>query len=231
MDEAVESRSCQLFTVLGAAGVGKSRLAHAFLSGLEDVRVVRGTCLSYGEGITYWPVVEVLKQLLGFDAAARLASLEVEESSSQAIRGVLGEPGFAASVDEIAWATRRVLEAAAEESPLVVVLDDVHWGEEAFLDLVDHIADLSRDAPILLFCMARPELLDRRPTWAAASSTRRRCCSSRSRSATPTNSSHGCSTASRTTRRFVTESSRRPKAIRSSSKRWWRSWRTRRVRP
>ena len=165
MAEAVESRSCQLFTVLGAAGVGKSRLAHAFLSGLEDVRVVRGTCLSYGDGITYWPVVEVLKQLLGSDAEARLASLGVEESSSQAIRGVLGEPGFAASVDEIAWATRRVLEAAAEESPLVVVLDDVHWGEEAFLDLVDHIADLSRDAPILLFCMARPELLDRRPTW------------------------------------------------------------------
>ena len=65
MAQAVADGSCQLFTVLGAAGVGKSRLAYAFLDGLGDATVVRGTCLSYGEGITYWPVVEVLKQLLG----------------------------------------------------------------------------------------------------------------------------------------------------------------------
>ena len=71
MVEAVEGSSCQLFTVLGAAGVGKSRLAHAFLGGLENVRVVHGTCLSYGEGITYWPVLEVLKQLLGLVAGQR----------------------------------------------------------------------------------------------------------------------------------------------------------------
>ena len=60
---------------------------------------------------------------------------------------------------------RRLLEAVAAGGPLVVVLDDIHWGEEVFLDLVDHVADLSRDAPILLLCMARPELLDRRPSW------------------------------------------------------------------
>ena len=60
---------------------------------------------------------------------------------------------------------RRLLEAVAAAGPLVVVLDDIHWGEEVFLDLVDHVADLSRDAPILLLCMARPELLDRRPGW------------------------------------------------------------------
>ena len=126
---------------------------------------MRGCCLSYGEGITYWPVVEVLKQLLGPEPEQRLAGLGLDSSSSRAIQAVLGDGSLVASVEEIAWAMRRLLEAVAVGCPLVVVLDDIHWGEEAFLDLVDHIADLSRDAPILLLCMARPELLDRRPGW------------------------------------------------------------------
>jgi class 3 adenylate cyclase/tetratricopeptide (TPR) repeat protein len=163
--QAVADGSCQLFTVLGAAGVGKSRLAHEFLDRLAEARVVRGTCLSYGEGITYWPVVEVLKQLLGDEPEHRVAALGLDPSASRAIHAVLGDGDLVASVEEIAWAMRRLLEAVAVDAPLVVVLDDIHWGEEAFLDLVDHIADLSRDAPILLLCMARPELLDRRPSW------------------------------------------------------------------
>ena len=122
-------------------------------------------CLSYGDGITYWPVVEVLKQLLGSAPEQRLADLGLDPSAARAIHAVLGEGGVVASVEEIAWAMRMLLEAFAASAPLVVVLDDIHWGEEAFLDLVDHVADLSRDAPILLLCMARPELLDRRPNW------------------------------------------------------------------
>ena len=165
MAQAVADSSCQLFTVLGAAGVGKSRLAYEFLNGLDGVTVVRGSCLPYGEGITYWPVVEVLKQLLGAEPEQRLADLGLDASASRAIHAVLGDGGLVASVEEIAWAMRGLLEALAAGAPLVVVLDDIHWGEEAFLDLVDHIADLSRDAPILLLCMARPELLDRRPNW------------------------------------------------------------------
>jgi class 3 adenylate cyclase/tetratricopeptide (TPR) repeat protein len=163
--QAEADRSCQLFTVLGAAGVGKSRLAYEFLAGLDGTTVVRGCCLSYGDGITYWPVVEVLKQLLGSTPEQRLAGLGLDPSASRAIQAVLGDGGVVASVEEIAWAMRMLLEAVAADAPLVVVLDDIHWGEEAFLDLVDHVADLSRDAPILLFCMARPELLDRRPNW------------------------------------------------------------------
>ena len=120
---------------------------------------------SYGDGITYWPVVEVLKQLLGSAPEQRLAGLGLDASAARAIQAVLGEGGVVASVEEIAWAMRMLLEAVAADAPLVVVLDDIHWGEEAFLDLVDHVADLSRDAPILLLCMARPELLDRRPNW------------------------------------------------------------------
>jgi class 3 adenylate cyclase len=155
-DQAVRDRSCQLFTILGAAGVGKSRLAAEFLAGLDGAVAVRGRCLPYGEGITYWPVVEVIKQL---------PEHELGGDAGEAIRAVLGDPSASASAPEIAWAFRRLLEACAEEGPLVCVFDDLHWGEETFLDLVEHVADLSRAAPILLLCMSRPELLDRRQSW------------------------------------------------------------------
>jgi class 3 adenylate cyclase len=147
-------RSCQLFTVLGSAGVGKSRLAAEFLAGLE-APVVRGRCLSYGEGITYWPVVEIVKQF---------ATLP-EGDAAQPLRSLLGETELPASAEEIAWGFRKLLEQEAQAQPLVVVLDDLHWAEETLFDLVEHVADLSRDAPVLLLCMARPELLERRPSW------------------------------------------------------------------
>ncbi len=149
-----EDRSCQLFTILGSAGVGKSRLAAEFLAPL-DARVVRGRCLSYGEGITYWPVVEILKQL----------DTLPEGDAARPLRSLLGETDAPASAEEIAWGFRKLLEQQAQEQPLVVVFDDLHWAEETLLDLVEHIADLSRDAPILLLCVARPELLERRPSW------------------------------------------------------------------
>jgi class 3 adenylate cyclase/tetratricopeptide (TPR) repeat protein len=164
--QALRDSSCQLFTLLGVAGVGKSRLALEFLAGLENATVVHSRCLSYGEGITYWPVVGVLKQLLGDEPRARFVELGADELAAETILGVLGEAEAVGSTDEIAWAVRKLLEAAADERPLVVVIDDVHWGEPALLDLIEHIADLSRDASMLLLCMARPELLDRRPAWA-----------------------------------------------------------------
>jgi tetratricopeptide (TPR) repeat protein len=147
-------RSCQLFTILGSAGVGKSRLAAEFLAGLE-ARVVRGRCLSYGEGITYWPVVEIVKQF---------ATLP-EGTAAQPLRSLLGESELSVSAEEIAWGFRKLLEQEAQAQSLVVVFDDLHWAEETLFDLVEHVADLSRDAPVLLLCMARPELLDRRPSW------------------------------------------------------------------
>lgn len=153
-DQAVHDRSCQLFTVLGSAGVGKSRLA-AELLGSVEASVVRGRCLSYGEGITYWPVVEILKQF---------ATLP-EGDAARPLRALLGETEDPASAEEVAWAFRKLLEQEAQLQPVVCVLDDLHWAEETLLDLVEHIADLSRDAPLLLLCMARPELLERRPSW------------------------------------------------------------------
>ncbi|MGZ4289732.1 MAG: adenylate/guanylate cyclase domain-containing protein [Gaiellaceae bacterium] len=158
LDDAWErvrsERSCQLFTVLGAAGVGKSRLTAEFVSSLDRLAVVRGRCLSYGEGITYWPLVEVVLQLGRRPSDPRAAA---------AIDSLLGESDEPAIADEIAWAFRKLLE---ESAPVVCVFDDLHWAEPTFLDLVDHVADWSRDAPILLVCIARPDLLDRRPTWA-----------------------------------------------------------------
>ena len=153
-EQAARDGSCQLFTVLGSAGVGKSRLAAEFLSGL-DARVVRGRCLSYGEGITYWPVVEILEQL----------GTLPEGDAARPLRSLLGEPDLGAAPDEIAWGFRKLLEQEAQQQPLVCLLDDLHWGEETLFDLVEHVADLSRDAPLLLLCMARPELLERRPSW------------------------------------------------------------------
>ncbi|HZE29620.1 MAG TPA: adenylate/guanylate cyclase domain-containing protein, partial [Gaiellaceae bacterium] len=148
----VSDRSCHLFTILGPAGVGKSRLAEEFLAA-ADATVVSGRCLSYGEGISYWPVTEVVKQLVPrIEATGPLAS-------------ILGDDSASGSPEEIAWAFRKLLEARAAERPVVVVFDYLHWGEPTFLDLVEHVADLSRDAPILLLCMARAELLDVRPAW------------------------------------------------------------------
>jgi class 3 adenylate cyclase/tetratricopeptide (TPR) repeat protein len=149
---------CELVTVVGAAGVGKSRLVAEFTAS-TDATVVRGRCLSYGEGITYWPVVEVLKQL-----EAQRSQVELDPMADEALGALLGDGG-AASTDEIAWAFRKLLEAVAAEAPLVAVFDDIQWGEEVFLDLLEHIALLSTGAPILLLCMARPELLDRRSGW------------------------------------------------------------------
>jgi class 3 adenylate cyclase len=159
----VRERTCVLFTLLGVAGVGKSRLTAEFTAKLEAT-VVRGRCLSYGEGITYWPVVEVVKQLLA-DPGIGNAVLTGGDDQARAVRALLGESAPACTSIEIAWAVRKLFEQAAARRPLVVVLDDVHWAEQTLFDLVEHVADLSRGAPILLLCLARPELLERRPAW------------------------------------------------------------------
>ncbi|MGE5273366.1 MAG: AAA family ATPase [Verrucomicrobiota bacterium] len=146
---------CELLTVVGDPGIGKSRLVAEALSAL-GVRVVRGRCLPYGEGITYWPVVEVIKQL---EAAPS------DPVAAGSIRSLLGEAEQSTSAEEIGWAFRKLLE---EQAPLVVVFDDIQWGVQTFLDLVEGVALLSAGSPILLLCMARPELLTQRGDWPVA---------------------------------------------------------------
>ena len=162
--EAVRTRSCRLVTVVGAAGVGKSRLVAEFLGRLDGPWVLLGRCPSYGDGVTYWPVVEVVRQLQG-----RLEQLTPDPRVLKTLRGLLGADRAVSSAEEIAWAVRRLLEAAAAERPVICVLDDVNWGEDTFLDLVEQVAALARDVPLLVVCMARPDLLDRRPGWAGGS--------------------------------------------------------------
>ena len=142
-EDAVADSTCRLFTLLGPAGIGKSRLVADFLERVGDsADVLRGRCLSYGEGITYWPLVEIL-----IAAGAEPDSI------------------IGTSPPETQLAFRRLLEARAVERPQVVVIDDLQWAEPVFIDLVEHVADFSRDAPIFLLCIARTELLDVRPGW------------------------------------------------------------------
>lgn len=176
-DGVVEDRTCALFTVLGTAGVGKSRLTREFLDKVQDrARVLRGRCLSYGDGITMWPIAEALGDAAEIsdsdsqeDALGRLTGLIATEEDAKTIANVVGQAiglGEAtAGQEETFWAVRRYLEILAGQQPLVVVFDDIHWAEPAFLDLVDHVAEWTQDAPVLVLCLARQELLEERPTW------------------------------------------------------------------
>jgi class 3 adenylate cyclase/tetratricopeptide (TPR) repeat protein/DNA-binding winged helix-turn-helix (wHTH) protein len=174
---AVSDRACHLLTVLGDAGVGKSRLVQEFVEALgNEVTVLRGRCLPYGEGITYWPLAEVVKDVTRAEGqdpgeqsvaiAARLVGEEKAELIAERIAAALGLGGTGGgTTEETFWAVRKLFEALSRPGPLVVVFDDIHWAQPTFLDLVEHVAVFSRDFPILLVCIARPELLDTRPDW------------------------------------------------------------------
>ena len=176
-EQATSDRSCQLFTILGPAGVGKSRLVREFLRDVNaKATVATGRCLPYGEGITYWPIVEVVKDLAGLDdadtadqsrlrLAALLEGIDEQDTLVQRLAETIGSSTAVAAVDESSRAVRTLFAAVASQRPLVIVFDDIHWGETTFLDLVEEIAEQSRDAPLLLLCMARPELIDTRPGW------------------------------------------------------------------
>ena len=176
--ERVQSdRACQLFTVLGTAGVGKSRLVAAFLEQeATDALILRGRCLPYGQNITFWPIGEIVR------AAAGIEADDDAETSRSRLRALLGDDPDAdqvaerigqaiglieadAPVEETFWAVRRLLETLAQDRTLVVVIDDLHWAAPTLLDLVEHATDWIREAPILLVTMGRPEFLDTRPAW------------------------------------------------------------------
>jgi tetratricopeptide (TPR) repeat protein len=174
---AVRERSCHLFTLLGPAGVGKSRLAAEVIDSLQrNATVLVGRCLPYGEGITFWPIVEIVHQAAGLredddpeQARAKIEALLADSPEAGAIADrvthAVGLPAAPASSDEMFWGIRKLFETLAQPRPLVLVFDDVHWAESTFLDLVEHVGDWARDVPILLLCLARADLLDQRPAW------------------------------------------------------------------
>jgi class 3 adenylate cyclase/tetratricopeptide (TPR) repeat protein/predicted Ser/Thr protein kinase len=144
--DAVASRRSRLVTVLGPPGIGKSRLAEEVAGSLAaDASVLSGRCLPYGEGITYWPLVEIFRQA------------EAEHELDAALDA--GAP------EEIFWSVRKSLERRARERPLALIFEDIHWAEPTLLDLLEHLVEWTRDAPLLLLCLARPELTDNRRGW------------------------------------------------------------------
>ena len=170
-----DERTSFLFTLLGMAGVGKSRLVREFLAGVEDATVLSGRCLSYGEGITFYAIGEIIREAASIaesdDAptaraklSAVLAGAPEAERIARLVGGILGwaEPTAA---EDASWSVRKLLEHIARERPVVVVIDDVHWAEPLLLDLIEHLADWTRDAAVVILCVARPELLELRPGW------------------------------------------------------------------
>ncbi|HEU5287763.1 MAG TPA: adenylate/guanylate cyclase domain-containing protein [Candidatus Limnocylindria bacterium] len=184
-------RRAHLFTLVGNAGIGKSRLVGEVLARVASgggARVLRGRCLPYGAGITYWPLMEIVREDAGIasddDRETAIAKLdrrtaEVAEATAASLRNRLAAMLGLRTVEEaipevrapdvsgeIAWAVREYLVAAARE-PLVVVVDDLQWAEPAVFDIVEGVAERAEDAPLLLLCVARPTLLETHPGWAA----------------------------------------------------------------
>lgn len=173
---AVADQAGQLVTILGSAGVGKSRLIHEFRGRVGgQAMFLMGRCLSYGEGLTYWPLADALRGAVAVDDdkpaeswRAGLVALTAGQPQAEVIvEQIMGLIGFGDPSDgnEAFWAVRRLLEGMARQQPLVLVIDDLHWATPTFLDLVEHVADWTRDVPILLVCLSRPDLLDLRPGW------------------------------------------------------------------
>src|SRR5438067_2192727 len=173
LERAAAERTCRLCTVVGEPGIGKSRLVGELLSAASGrARVVVGRCLSYGEGITYWPLAEIVREVAGTEPQARLQELlagdEEAELVAERIAAAVGAASAAtAAAEETYWAFRRLFESLAADRPLIVVVEDVHWAEPTLLDLIEYVAGFSSGTPIVLLCVARPDLLESRPSWAA----------------------------------------------------------------
>jgi class 3 adenylate cyclase len=176
---AVESRSCRLVTVLGQPGIGKTRITAEFLRSVEgQARHLTGRCLSYGDGITYWALGEIVREAAGLrkedpasTARAKIEAVLADTGEADLVAGLLvqamGLEAGSGATGEIAWAARRLFEALARERPLVVAIEDLHWAEEALLELVEELPALAH-GPILVLCLTRPELLEERPAWPGA---------------------------------------------------------------
>jgi class 3 adenylate cyclase/tetratricopeptide (TPR) repeat protein len=171
--EAVVESGPRMATVIGDAGVGKSRLIREFTETVpEAVVVLRGRCLPYGEGITFWPIVEIAREAAGIReedapdvARSKLLALVDDREVAVRVASAAGLTPAQFPLSELLWGVRRLFEIVGARRPLVAVIDDIHWAEPALLDLVDHILDNLEAAPVMLLCSARHDLLEARPDW------------------------------------------------------------------
>jgi class 3 adenylate cyclase/tetratricopeptide (TPR) repeat protein len=174
-------RLARLVTVIGDAGVGKTRLISDFIASVEaEATVFRGRCLAYGDGITFWPLVEIVRSAarIGEDDSAEVAReriatlLPADEPDRDAIvdrvAAAIGLSTSAHPVAELFWGVRKLLEAQAATRPVVILIDDIHSAEATFVNFLEHVVDSVRDAPILLLCSARPEVEDVHGEWLAS---------------------------------------------------------------
>jgi class 3 adenylate cyclase/tetratricopeptide (TPR) repeat protein len=166
-----EGRAVRLVTVIGDAGLGKSRLVHEMIERYgADATVLRGRCLPYGDGITFWPLVEMASAHIRADdspeqAQARLLELTGDADVAARLASAIGLSTEPYPLHELNWAARRFLQGLAAVRPVIALIDDIHWAEPAFLELIEHVLDAAEDAPILLLATARHELIEERPTW------------------------------------------------------------------
>jgi tetratricopeptide (TPR) repeat protein len=157
-------QSCRMFTVLGPAGIGKSRLVGEFIENVPATALT-GRCLPYGEGISLWPFREIIRGLGGAEGLAQaLGSAEDAELVVERLLSAVGASPGTASADETPWALRRLLETLADRRPVVVVLEDIHWAAPVLLDVIEYLLGWVR-RPLFLVCVARPDLLQLRPGW------------------------------------------------------------------
>ena len=167
-----EDRVCRLCTIVGPAGIGKTRLARELLAEVGDSATVAvGRCLSYGEAITYHALIEIVKKLAGEEPDRRIPELIDDRAEAELVarrlRATIGLTDESAPPEETFWAVRRLFEAVARDQPLVAVVEDVHWAEPMLVDLLEYLVSFCAAAPIFILCLARPELLESRSSWAA----------------------------------------------------------------
>ncbi len=173
---AVDQGSCELAAVVGDAGVGKSRLIAEFTSGTAPAaHVIRGKCLPYGDGITFWPLREAARDAAGIGvdegAASALEKLRATIETDEVVDRLASVMGLSTTpypVPEIQWGARKFLEHLGGRRPVVMIVEDIHWAETTFLELLQSLVTSVEHAPVLLLCTSRHELLDRDPDWGLA---------------------------------------------------------------